>query len=138
MKKMNFEIENNEKITAVIFDNGVAVVNTTPHSITIENTDGSVTEVPKSVILNAKPVERQVSHLFVKTDFEGTPEGKKIIQQISDGFAATGKTETLVIVGSVIAAQAYPGRVVAMCPVPGYERVAPDQKRMRCDKFTIF
>ena len=30
------------------------------------------------------------------------------------------------------------GEVAAMTPVEGYERVAPDQKRMRCDKFTTF
>ena len=30
------------------------------------------------------------------------------------------------------------GKVAAMTPVEGFERVAPDQKRMRCDKFTTF
>lgn len=42
------------------------------------------------------------------------------------------------IVGSIIAAQAYPGEVVAMTPAPGYERVAPAEKRMNPHKFTIF
>ena len=32
----------------------------------------------------------------------------------------------------------YPGEVFGLTPVPGYERVAPDDKRMRCDKFTTF
>ena len=43
-----------------------------------------------------------------------------------------------VIVGSIIAAQAFPGRVLAMIPVPGFERVPPAEKRMRDDKFTTF
>jgi len=41
-------------------------------------------------------------------------------------------------VGSIIAAQAYPGQVVAMTPTPGYERVPPAEKRMNPDKFNIF
>jgi hypothetical protein len=43
-----------------------------------------------------------------------------------------------VVVGSIIAAQAYPGLVVAMTPAPGYERKPPTEKRMRPDKFTVF
>ena len=42
------------------------------------------------------------------------------------------------VVGSIIAAQAYPGLVVAMVPAPGYERRPPAEKRMRPDKFTIY
>lgn len=43
-----------------------------------------------------------------------------------------------IIIGSIIAAQAYPGKVCAMIPAPGHERVPPAEKRMRTDKFTIF
>ena len=42
------------------------------------------------------------------------------------------------IIGSIIAAQAFPGRVLAMVPAPGFERVPPAEKRMRADKFSIF
>lgn len=41
-------------------------------------------------------------------------------------------------VGSIIAAQAYPGQVVAMTPAPGFERVPPAEKLMSCEKFTTF
>ena len=84
-------------------------------------------------------MKKQVSPLFVKTEFVGTDEGKEIISSIKESFnqnAVAG--ETLVIIGSIIAAQAYPGEVFGLTPVPGYERVAPDDKRMRCDKFTTF
>jgi hypothetical protein len=47
-------------------------------------------------------------------------------------------TPKLIIVGSIIAAKAYPGKVVGMCPVPGYEKMTPSEKIMRCDKFIIF
>lgn len=122
----------------VIFDNGVCVVNTTPHSITMQNTDGTVTSVPSSCIINAKVEEKKVSDLFVTSTFVGDAEGHKAIAEIKSAFAESGIDATLVIVGSIIAAQAYPCDVVGLTPVPGYERVAPSEKMMRCDKFTVF
>ena len=122
----------------VTFGNNVSIINTTPHSVTIQDTDGTPITVPNSVILNAKAEERQVSDLFVKTVFVPTEEGKAIISEIKKAFKSQIGTGTLVIVGSMIAAQAYPEDVVAMTPVPGYERVKPAEKRMRCDKFTTF
>lgn len=67
---------------------------------------------------------------FVTTRFVGTPEGYAIIEEVRE--------ETNVIVGSLVAAQAYPGDVVAVTPAPGYERVRPPDKRMSPDKFTVF
>lgn len=122
----------------VTFGNNVAIINTTPHSVTIQDTDGTPITVPNSVVLNAKAEEKQVSDLFVKTVFVPTEEGKAIIADIKKAFKFQIGTGTLVIVGSMIAAQAYPEDVVAMTPVPGYERVKPAEKRMRCDKFTTF
>ena len=43
-----------------------------------------------------------------------------------------------IIVGGIIAAQAFPKRVLAIVPVEGFERVPPAEKRMRDDKFTVF
>lgn len=129
---------NNMKYNFVTFGNNVAIINTTPHSVTIQDTDGTPITVPSSVILNAKAEEKQVSDLFVKTVFVPTEEGKAIIDDIKKAFKSQIGTGTLVIVGSMIAAQAYPEDVVAMTPVPGYERVKPSDKRMRCDKFTTF
>ena len=129
---------NNMKYNFVTFGNNVAIINTTPHSVTIQDIDGTPITVPSSVILNAKAEEKQVSDLFVKTVFVPTEEGKAIIADIKKAFKSQIGTGTLVIVGSMIAAQAYPEDVVAMTPVPGYERVKPADKRMRCDKFTTF
>jgi len=129
---------NNMKYNFVTFGNNVAIINTTPHSVTIQNTDGTPITVPSSVVLNAKAEEKQVSDLFVKTVFVPMEEGKEIISEIKKAFESQIGTGTLVIVGSMIAAQAYPEDVVAMTPVPNYERVKPAEKRMRCDKFTTF
>lgn len=73
---------NNMKYNFVTFGNNVAIINTTPHSVTIQNTDGTPITVPNSVILNAKAEEKQVSDLFVKTVFVPTEEGKAIIADI--------------------------------------------------------
>lgn len=131
-------INMNMKYNFVTFGNNVAIINTTPHSVTIQDTDGTPITVPNSVVLNAKAEEKQVSDLFVKTVFVPTEEGKAIISEIKKAFKSQIGTGTLAIVGSMIAAQAYPEDVVAMTPVPGYERVKPADKRMRCDKFTTF
>lgn len=114
------------------------MLNTTPHPITMQDKNGELVTVPTSVLINAKAEEKRVDDLLVETVFVGTPEGKETIRDIEGTFKGTGCTDRLVIVGSIIAAQAYPGKVVAMCPVPGYERVAPSEKRMCCDKFTVF
>lgn len=68
---------------------------------------------------------------FVTTEFVGNDEGRAVIERAK----AQGAT---LIVGSIIAAQAYPGDVIAMTPAPGYERAAPAEKRMNPNKFTIF
>lgn len=124
--------------TAVRFSNGVCVLNTTPHPLTMQDVNGELVTVPTSVLINAKAEEKAVNDLFVKTVFVGTSEGTEIIRDIKGTFKETGCPDRLVIVGSIIAAQAYKGKVVGLCPVPGYERVAPSEKRMRCDKFTVF
>lgn len=124
--------------TAVRFSNGVCVLNTTPHPLTMQDVNGELITVPTSVLINARAEEKAVNDLFVETVFVGTPEGKETIMDIEDTYAKTGCSDQLVIVGSIIAAQAYKGKVVGLCPVPGYERVAPSEKRMRCDKFTVF
>lgn len=123
------------------FENSVVVINTTPHAITMKDVNGELVSVESdpSLLINAQAKEEKVSDLFVKTVFEGTEDGWNKIEEIKDRFSEQYHDgEILVIIGSIIAAQAYPGEVVAMVPVPGYERVAPSEKRMRCDKFTVF
>lgn len=121
-----------------VFFNGVAVVNTTPHPITFQ--DGAdVVTVPASqeLLLNAVPAEQAVDDLLVRTSFSGGSEGMQIIDAIQGTPMPEGARRRL-IVGSIIAAQAYPGLVVAMTPAPGYERVAPADKRMSVKKFTTY
>ncbi len=123
------------------FSNGVVVCNTTPHPVTMQDVTGELVTVEPSedFVINAKTKEEQVSPLLVKTVFEATEDGEKRLKSIEKCFTEFYRNgEILAVVGSIIAAQAYPGRVVAMTPVPGFERVSPVEKRMRCDKFTTF
>lgn len=116
-----------------------SIINTTPHALTMTDlASGEVyTVAPCGVLINAKATEVAV----------GThPSGAKLVKVVftadEANTAALAKLEEekpdAVIIGSMIAAQAFPGRVVAMIAAPGFERVPPDQKRMRDDKFTVF
>lgn len=129
-------------ITFTEFKNGVVIVNTTPHAISVQDMDGNVIKVPTSIVLNAKAVEvpYDTTELFVSTSFKGDRDGINTIMNIETEYSNLYPDDnyTLVIVGSIIAAHAYPGLVASMVPVPGFERVAPEQKRMRCDKFTMY
>lgn len=123
------------------FSNGVVVCNTTPHPVTIQDVTGELVTVEPSedFVINTKVKEEQMSPLLVKTVFEATEDGEKRLRSIERCFSEFYRDGgVLAVVGSIIAAQAYPGRVVAMTPVPGFERVSPAEKRMRCDKFTAF
>lgn len=125
---------------------GKTVVNTTPHPISFLNKEGETVIVPSSVapgertspwVVNAKAVEERVGDDLVRTVFVGTPEGEAILDQLEQWAREEGH-DNLRIIGSIIAAQAYPGRVLGMCPAPGYERVAPAEKRMTTQKFTVY
>lgn len=116
--------------------NGRTYVNTTLHPINLQVGDEVVEVPPSRVVISAKPdeiiVKEEDGIKFVKTVFVGTREGEDTIEDLEFRFPGC------LIIGSIIAAQAYPGKVLALCPAPGFERVPPNQKRMRADKFTVF
>jgi len=122
--------------------NGLTVFNATPHVIRFwRENDWPVypVEVLPDEIITAVVEEEHISTLYgaddtielVRPTFIGTAEGSRIAREA----LAAGAD---VVVGSIIAAQAYPGLVLAMIPAPGYERVPPAEKRMLPDKFTTF
>jgi len=114
------------------------IINTTPHVIRFQNATGDVYEIePSGVLVNARPVEETAgSHPsgaeLVRTRFEADPTSEEALAKLEQEHPGA------VIIGSIIAAQAFPGRVLAMVPAPGFERVPPAEKRMRDDKFTTF
>ncbi|RDV83929.1 hypothetical protein [Ammonifex thiophilus] len=122
---------------------GTVYVNTTPHEIFFLNPDGGEEPVvlpPSGLVVNARTeelvVDREGEITFVRTGFFGDAETKKLLADVNAAFFEDGKKP--IIIGSIIAAQAYPGTVVALCPAPGFERVPPTEKRMLLNKFTVF
>jgi hypothetical protein len=128
--------------------NGVKIYNATPHVIRFWRKGWpNPIEVEPDRVVSARVVETEVHPRniaedvlrgmedssvvrFVRVEFMGNDDGLSIIQAAQDVGA--------MVVGSIIAAQAYPGVVFAMTPAPGYERVPPAEKRMNPDKFTVY
>ena len=114
------------------------ILNVTPHALNFRNDDGTEFVVdPSGVVINATPIDEPAgSH----------PSGVELVRvkfaPNDDAIAAIAKLEEenpgAVIVGSMIAAQAFPGRVVGMVAAIGFERKPPAEKRMNPLKFTTF
>ncbi len=121
---------------AATLPSGRKVVVTTPHPVTFGDEEQSFVIEGSSVLVNARAVEEVVADegdvTFVTSKFVGDEATRSLLEALHE------KCPGIIVVGSIIAAQAYPGLVHALVPVKGFERVAPDQKRMRYDKFTIF
>ena len=120
--------------------NGLRVFNATPHPITFWREDWQdVVTVESDIVINATVSEKLVALdvpenelvQFVTPTF--SPDSDNTVAILKDY-----REKNIYVIGSIIAAQAYPGLVFGMIPAPGYERVAPAEKRMRPDKFTIF
>ena len=124
------------KFEFVKLASGVTVVNSTPHPITFMEDDGTVVTVPSSCIINATVEDAVIRKAgiikFVKPTFIPSEEGLKIIEQIHQA------NPDALIIGSIIAAQAFPGDVVGMTPCEGFERKPPAEKRMSTTKFVSF
>ena len=114
------------------------IINVTPHPIRFQTREGEVYELhPCGVVISATPVEEPAGlhpsgAELVRTKFVASKEAEDALTRLE------AENPGAVIVGSIIAAQAFPGRVLALVPVEGFERVPPAEKRMRDDKFTTF
>lgn len=95
-----------------------------------------MTVEPSGAKLQALPVEEAVGEIgqarIVKTVFKPTESGLKELEEIER------HDPDLKVIGSLVSAQAYPGRVFSMTPASGFERVPVDQKRMDPYKFVTF
>lgn len=122
----------------VVTSRGVTFASVAPHEMRLRWPDGEEFVVPPSgVVVNAAPVEENAGlhpsgATLVRTRF--------VVSEAEEAklAAVEAKHPGAVVLGSIIAAQAFPGRVLALVPVPGFERVPPAEKRMRADRFTTF
>lgn len=114
------------------------IVNVTPHVLNFRAEDGTEIAVPPSgTVINAQPVEVSAGvhpsgATLVRTQWVPAQGAEEILARLE------AENPQAVIVGSMIAAQAFPGRLLVVVPAPGFERVPPAEKRMRPDKFTTF
>lgn len=118
------------------FSNGVRVINVTPHVITFLDGESVVEVAPCGALVGARAVEmeagQQGAAQLVKTVFSQSEQGLAELEEINR------EVPGVLVVGSIISAQGYPGQVVGMTSAPGFERVAPAEKRMSILKFTTF
>ena len=115
------------------------IINVTPHSITFRRGDGTDFMVhPSGSLCGASAVESVMEYTrfdgvsLVRTVFIPTEEGNQEVEDLMEKFPE------YIIVGSIISAQAYPGRVFGMTPSPGFERVPPAEKKMNPYKFITY
>ncbi len=121
---------------------GIAYLNTTPHQINfgVEEHDEAIILPASGFIVNASINEKHVKIEsgieYVKTVFNGDPVVEEKLNKMILRIQNSTGLKNIVIIGSMIAAQAYPDKIVVLTPCKGYERVPITQKRMNLDKFT--
>ena len=103
---------------------------------------GEVIDIEPSGVVAQATIEEELYQAkqgikFVTSQFVPNEKSNQEIAELEDELFYTLDYEPI-LVGSIIAAQAYPERVYGMVPVSGYERVPPDEKIVRSDKFTVF
>lgn len=124
-------------IASIVFVDGNVLMNCTPHPIKFQVGNGDTVIIPPSgQTLKATPQETVVAEsngiTYVKTIFVGDTATLEFLDVMRTEYP------NVILVGSIISAQAYPGSVVSLVPVPGFERAAPSDKLYHANKFNIF
>ncbi len=129
----------NKLVQGITTIGDIKVVNTTPHAITMVTNDLSTqVQVPVSgVLINATatttPVDSGIAGVkYQKTQFIPDVNVLRTLKDFKSQYP------DVVVIGSLIAAQAYPGLVAAMVAHPDYMRVAPQDKKMLIDTYTVY
>lgn len=119
--------------------NYLTVFNATPHPLNFwDSITKEVTVAKPDIIINTRPVEtvidKQKGIEFVTVAYQPEDNGKDLIRFIKHEHPDT------LIVGSVLAAMAYPGDVVASIPLKGGDRLRSKtaSRRVCSDRFTTF
>lgn len=91
---------------------------------------------PSGVLINARRIEkdagRHVSGVeLVKVKFEVDLKSIDLLCELEETYPGA------IIIGSIIAAQAFPGRVFGLIPCLGYERISGEKIAM-AEKFITF
>lgn len=117
---------------------GLKVWNATPHPLFFLCEGGEVVAIESHGIINAVPVTKEVKNAGIYTlntvRFVASSESLNLLVLFQE------EEPDALVVGSIIAAQAYPGEVVAPIPVQRgrLEKALQDKRLMRSDRFTVF
>jgi len=115
-------------------------INATPHVLRFD--DGTVLQPNPELaeILTAKPKETKVDEFngitFVRTEFQGTEEGWKLV--VAANYFNAHNDIKVIFIGSIIAAQAYRAPVVSPITTPETTRAPPDKKVCFKNKFNAY
>lgn len=126
----------------ITLPNGVKIFNATADTLIFDRYDWLATiRVPVDQTIGAgrgrtrvyeypyHPPSGYGRYVFIKEVYDGDKEGRELLDKIAWG---------VVVVGSEIAARAYPGRVVVPVPCVGYEDKTPMEMRYQADVFMVF
>lgn len=114
--------------------NGVVVYNATPHPLHFWVGGDKIITAESDVVINAHitsdVIEARNKYTLVELRYEPTDEGEWIIDSILE------ECPEALIVGSAVAAQAYPGRVVS--PIPNKSLKHEGQRVIRSNRFNVY
>lgn len=131
------------------------IINVTTHPLVFSINEQDYAVPPCGVVITVEVISEPFRNLTDIADLPGLSEDEKAYMQVfgtelvkvsyrfnSETEKALTKLESenpgAIIVGSMIAAQAFPGRVYCAVTLPGYERVKPELKRLDPCRFTGF
>ena len=119
--------------------NDTVIFNATPHPLNFWDSEtAKVTVARPDTVINTRPVESIEGCWngidFVNVTYNPEEKGLKLIDSIRLEYP------DIIIVGSVLAAMAYPGEIVASIPIKGKDRLRSktSSRRVCQDRFTIF
>ena len=124
-------------------DNMTLIVNCTPHAIKFQHeVSGEVLELPKSgLTLNATGEETvladEYEYKYVSTVFKASAEGDAELAFLRHVLIESSAIR-MIIVGSIVSAQAWPGIVASLIPIKGEERLPPNERHYSLTKFNMF
>lgn len=131
----------NEKYPYMIKYAGVLLVNCTPHPLKFNNGITLQGNQKLAEILRAKPVETELRQVMgiklVRTDFETTEEGKFLVATIAE-HNIRNPDKPVLLISSIISAQAYGFPVVSPIATPETSRKPPNERIVYIDKFNTF
>jgi len=114
------------------------IINVTPHTIRFSIDGEVVTIEPSGFTARAKPQEVEVGKhertgaTLVRIEYVGTPEVEAQIREMQEA------NPDAILVGSIVSAAAYPGMIFGMVPMPGTERLIPEEKVTNGHKFFTY